>query len=80
VPRATEQERIRRDARIVADHASGFAFTVIADRHGVSSRTCRTVWNQHLVEQPTGEFDTKLVVGEALEQLEVAMGELAELA
>jgi len=46
----------------------------------VSSRTCRTVWNQHLVEQPTGEFDTKLVVAEALEQLEVAMGEPAELA
>jgi hypothetical protein len=71
--RVTAQEKVRRDARVVADRARGFGWRTIAARHGLCERQCRAIW----AERRSGGVD--LLAGDPMESLHEAADQLDAL-
>ncbi len=80
VPRVPYEEKLRRDAGVIADRARGFGWATIADRRDLSERMCREVWNEHLREQPFGSDDPREALREAVARYDAAIEDLALLA
>jgi hypothetical protein len=80
VARLTAQQKVVRDARIVADRARGLTWATIEARHGVTKRQCRTIWAERLREVSTEPVDVREALREAIVQLDAAVEDLALLA
>ncbi|MEJ7569643.1 MAG: hypothetical protein WKF41_15430 [Gaiellaceae bacterium] len=80
MPRVTSEEKPRRDAGVIADRAHGFSWITIAERRDLSERMCRSIWNDHLREQPLGPDDPREALREAVAQYDAAIEDLALLA
>jgi len=80
VPRATSEEKVRRDAGVVADRAHGLSWATVAGRHDLSERMCRSIWNEHLREQPLGPDNPTEALREAAAYWDAAIEDLALLA
>jgi hypothetical protein len=80
VARLTAQQKVERDARIVADRAHGLTWSTIEARHGVSERQCRTIWAERLREVSAEPVDVREALREAVAQLDAAIEDCALLA
>ena len=81
VPRLRADEKVDRDARIVAERARGLSWGRIAQRHGLSERHCRAIWSTYRERNADLEaVDPLEAVQEALLQYEAVIDELAVLA
>jgi hypothetical protein len=80
MPRLTAGEKVRRDARIVADRAHGLGWATIADRHGLSERHCRTIWTEQAAMLAIEDVGPLERVQEAILQYDCVLEDLALLA
>ena len=71
--RVTAQEKVRRDAKVVADRARGFTWRTIAERNGLCERQCRAIW----AERRSASID--LLAGDPMESLDEAADQLDAL-
>ncbi len=77
----TAADKVRRDAQIIAERARGLSWPTIAERHGLSERHCRTVWQAYAhVQLPLDDGDPVETVREAIFQLDAAIEDLALIA
>ncbi len=65
---------------MIADRAHGFSWITIAERRDLSERMCRSIWNDHLRQQPIGPSDLREALREAVAQYDAAIEDLALLA
>jgi hypothetical protein len=80
VARVTAQQKVERDAHIVADRSRGLTWATIEARHGVGERQCRTIWAERLREISTEPVDVREALREAITQLDAAIEDCALLA
>lgn len=79
--RLTATEKVRRDAKIVADRARGLGWALIADRYELTQRQCQSVWAESLDTQPQpGEADPLAVVKEEIARHDAIIEDLALIA
>jgi len=73
-------EKVKRDARVVADRARGLRWATIAQRNGVSESQARNIWRERRSAEGFRTIRPDEIVDEAVAQLEAVVEELAELA
>jgi hypothetical protein len=79
--RLPAQRKVDRDREIIADRLRGLIWPTISQRHQVSERHCREIFQQQRQSQPTlAELDPLQLVEEALQRREALIEELALLA
>ena len=78
--RATAQQKVERDARIVADRARGLTWATIEARHGVTERQCRTIWAERLRKVSAEPVDVREALTEAITQFDAAIEDVSILA
>ena len=79
--RLTAAEKVKRDAKIVADRARGLGWALVADRHGLTERQCQNIWAHFLNSQPEpGEADPLTAVYETIASCDAIIEELALVA
>jgi hypothetical protein len=79
--RLTAAEKVKRDAKIVADRARGLGWALIADRYKLSERQAQNVWAHFLDTQPQpGETDPLVAVKETIAYYDAIIEELALVA
>jgi hypothetical protein len=78
--KTTAAEKVKRDARIVADRARGMQWSTIAKTHRLSETQARNIWRQRRLAEDFRTLRPAEVVDEAVAQLEAMIEELAELA
>ena len=76
----TSEEKLRRDASVVADRARGFSWSTVAGRNDLCERMCRSIWNDYLRDLPLGPDNPKEAILEAAAQWDAAIEDLAALA
>lgn len=74
------QERVRRDAEVVAARARGLSWPTIAAQFHLSERQCRRIVREYRAEAEAEAFDAASAVRDALEAHDAAIEELALLA
>jgi hypothetical protein len=81
VARLTAQQKVERDARIVADRAAGLRWPTVARRHELSERQCQQIVKEHRAAQPPFEsHDPVDAVMELVEQLDSLVEKFALVA
>lgn len=79
--RLTAQQKVERDARIVADRAAGLTWPTIARRHDLSERQCQEILRAHRAARPRFEArDPVDAVTEVVEQLDSVIEKFALVA
>jgi hypothetical protein len=75
------QQKVERDARIVADRAAGLTWPTIARRHDLSERQCQEILRAHRASRPLFEArDPVEAVSEVVEQLDSIVEKFALVA
>ena len=79
--RLTAAEKLKRDAKIVADRARGLGWALIGDRHKLTERQCQSIWAHYRDSQPQpGETDPLAAVMEAIASYDAIIEDLALVA
>jgi hypothetical protein len=63
--KTTAAEKVKRDARVVADRARGLRWTTVAERNGLSETQVRNTWRQRRSAEDFGSLRPAEVVDEA---------------
>jgi hypothetical protein len=79
VPRVPADEKVRRDALVVADRARGLTWPTIAARHDLSERQCRSVYSEFRGRADREAEDPEDEARDAVRLLEAVVEELALL-
>jgi hypothetical protein len=81
VARLTAQQKVERDARIVADRAAGLTWPTIARRHDLSERQCQEIVKAHRATWPLLESHDPIdAITELVEQLDSIVEKFAIVA
>jgi predicted transcriptional regulator len=79
--RLTAADRVRRNALILAERASGESLAAIANRHGLTSRHVRSICNGTEAPQASpAVVDSEALTLSVLARYEILEGELDQLA
>jgi hypothetical protein len=78
--KTTAAQKVKRDARVVADRARGLRWATIAERHGLSETMCRKIWHEQRSAEDFRSLRPSEVVDEVVAQLEAVVEELALVA